>query len=188
MTETETGERVAMLAGMAVGMLVVVLFVADGFVDLDAWFEDRWPFPMWTTAFPAFGFVGVMALWSWRLRDRLMWAVTTAMLPLATGTVAVRVTEPDVAWGNVLRGVSLGMILVIALVGVLAYARSFRELERFLFTEATSIAFFATIIGAGAYAAAEAFVDVPRLAYAWVPLFGLGAWLISSIVLTRKMT
>jgi hypothetical protein len=152
MTETKTHSRLGFLIGFFLGILAVVAIVAEGPVDLDAWFERTWPWPMWTSAFPIVG-IGLALAWvSARLRSAIGWAITAAWVPTGIGTMGVRLVEPDPSWALVLRGLGLALILSAALVGVVLYAREFLELERLLFTKATSVAFFVTILGTAAYA------------------------------------
>jgi hypothetical protein len=55
-----------------------------------------------------------------------------------------------------------------------------------MFTEATAIAYFVTLVVTAGYGAVQSFLHVPRLSYSWVPLIGLASWGIASAVFARR--
>lgn len=98
-----------------------------------------------------------------------------------------QVDEGDPDWQRwVLAGATIAMAL--AAVGVLIRAgRRSKELERFVFSESTSLAFFATMLAALTYALLESLVEAPRLTAwsAWA--FGMGGWGVISIAMSRSL-
>ena len=86
-----------------------------------------------------------------------------------------------VAGGTI--GAALGVMGVI-----IAWGRKTKELERVLFTEGTSLAFFVTMISALTYGLLESWVDAPRLS-AWLMWsIGMGSWAVLSLVLRRRVS
>lgn len=85
-----------------------------------------------------------------------------------------------------LAGVTIGIAL--AAIGlVIRRGRRTTELDRFVFSESTSIAFFATMLGALTYGLLESVVDAPRLS-AWATwMFGMATWAVVSLGLQRSM-
>lgn len=182
---TRTSEAVSFLVGAAAGISVVsAIFAQPG---VEEWVEESWPLPLRTGGVVASGVsIAIALVWSLRQRSRLGVAISVALVPLAVGTGAVRLLDPNPSWAQALR--ALGLVLVISMVlgGALWFARRLRELERLLFTEATSAAFFVTVIVAGGYGALQAFLDAPRLSYGWLPVFGLVVWALSAAMFRRR--
>ncbi len=80
-------------------------------------------------------------------------------------------------------GAGLGVMGVIV-----TWGRKAKELDRVLFTEGTSLAFFVTMIAALTYGLLEAWVDAPRLS-AWTTwAVGMGSWAVLSLVLRRRVS
>ncbi len=81
-----------------------------------------------------------------------------------------------------------------ALAGGVGWFFSFRdagrmnELERFLYSESASVAFFATMLATLAYALLESWFALPKLHVFWVVGFGCWVQLIASFVLKRRYT
>lgn len=89
-----------------------------------------------------------------------MWAIAVATIAVAVGVMAVVIT----------RG------------------RREKELERLLFTEGTSLAFFVTMLAILTYGLLESWVEAPRLStWAWWSV-GMGSWFVLSLVLRRRVS
>ncbi len=80
------------------------------------------------------------------------------------------------ATSGALEAVSFMLVFSLAIGTALFYSRRVRELEQRLFSDATSAAFFVTVLAAGIYGALELFVKVPRVGLIWVPVFGAVVW------------
>jgi hypothetical protein len=84
-----------------------------------------------------------------------------------------------IAIGTIVSGAAIVLLVMRA-------GRKSKELERMLFSEATSMAFFITMLGAITYALLEAWLDVPKISM-WVPWsIGMGSWAILSVMLGRR--
>lgn len=181
MSEGERSKGISGLARVITGLVVVVVLYAQGFVG-----DVHLPNPV------AIGFNTVIfaALFGVAIhrRDPLVGAMGIVLLPGAVGSMAFHFYDEPTLWVGAVR--ALGLVLVLcAAVGVLLYlARGMKELERFLFTEATSVAFFLTLAAAGAYAALEAFLDAPKVSLGWLPLVGLALWGLTSALFSRRYT
>jgi hypothetical protein len=115
-------------------------------------------------------------------------AVGSVFVPSAAVMFVHRLVEPDPTWIDVLRGASVVYTLCVVFLFVVVFGRRHVELDRVLFTEATSIAFFATLLIAGGYAALEAHADLPRLSFAWIPVVGLCIWGACALVFKRGLS
>lgn len=101
----------------------------------------------------------------WLLQEQ--WAVAPAWFP---GAMAVA-----------------SIVVVAAILSLtIRYGHRSRELERVLFADSTSIAFFATMIGAVTYALLETWLDAPRVSMWLVWVFGMGSWFLASVLLGRR--
>lgn len=60
--------------------------------------------------------------------------------------------------------------------------------ERQIFLQSTSLAFFITVLGAVAYALFEVFVDAPKLSMWLLWSWGMAAWGIGSAVIAKRAT
>ncbi len=108
------------------------------------------------------------------------------LIPLVVGTAANRSAGHTLLWAQALRAASVVLIFSLAIGTALFYARRFRELERLLFAEATSAAFFVTVIGAAAYGLIAQYMNLPRLSLVWVSVFGLFSWVVLSWIFGRR--
>lgn len=175
-----------LFVGAAVGLSISIAVLSIDSVD--RWVDDRSPLPEWSgVPFAVLG-IAVALAWSLRRRERLALAVTLALIPLAVGGNAVRLIDPNPEWAELLRGIGLVLMLTVVLSAGLILARRLRELERLLLTEATSAAFFLTLIAAGAYGVLQGFFDLPRLSLVWVPIFGLPCWVICWALFERRLS
>ena len=84
--------------------------------------------------------------------------------------------------------IAIGSIVsaTVSLGSLIRRARKSRELDRVLFTEATSIAFAVTMLAVLTYGLLEAFVDAPRLSMWSVWTVGMSSWAIASLVFRKK--
>jgi hypothetical protein len=117
---------------------------------------------------------GVVAAWS------------AYILLIGAGSVVKEMQHPPRPWTRwVIAGATVAAGL-IAMTAVVRTARRSKELERFLSVEATSLAFFTTMIGVITYALLEVWVSAPRLSMWVVWTFGMFSWAAYSIVLGRR--
>jgi Na+/citrate or Na+/malate symporter len=109
-----------------------------------------------------------------------------AMVPGVVANLARRFSEPDPGWTGPMRATTVVLLLALLLGALVIFGRKYAELERVLFTEATSVAFFATLFVAGGYAALERQAGLPRVSFAWIPVIGLAVWGATVVVLGRR--
>jgi hypothetical protein len=121
----------------------------------------------------------------WRVREALPWGLYIVLVGIGS-VLQAQEPRPDAA----LIGIAVGTI-VAGVAGIFLTARagrSTRELDRLLFTEATSVAFFVTMMSSLGYALLEVWIDAPRLSMWFVWTVGMGAWIVASTVLKRRYT
>lgn len=83
-------------------------------------------------------------------------------------------------------GATVAVAVAFLGIGIRAGRRS-NELDRFLFSESSSIAFFATMLAVLTYGLLEALVAAPRLS-AWTAwMFGMSAWALVTVWLRRSV-
>jgi hypothetical protein len=121
-------------------------------------------------------------------RDIYEISFALALVPAYTASTAKAFIDPDPSWLGVLRAISYFLLITLAMTVAMKYAKGVRELDRVLFTEATSTAFFVTLAGAGAYSIAQRWLDAPALPLAAVSAFGLVAWGVIAFLLSRRYT
>ena len=179
-------EQLSFLAGLAFAMTaLLIVFTAKPGLEKQLLEDSPIPPVAGTVIFVAL--LGITALVTARYSKPLAIVVCLAMTPGIVSNAAIRLTEPDPAWTNEVRALGVLALLVVSFGGLLLAGRRSREFEKYLFTEATSVAFFATLIAAGAYAALQPNLDLPRLSFGWVPLIGLAAWGASAAFISRRM-
>ena len=118
-------------------------------------------------------------------RDRFWLLMGVYVLSVGVGTVLqVQDPKPKAA----LVAVAIGTIAaaVGAMIVRIRSGRRSRELERLLFSESSSIAFFVTVLGAVSYALLETWIDAPRVSMWFVWSFGMVAWGIASAIFRRR--
>ncbi len=93
----------------------------------------------------------------------------------------------DSRWMILVAAATIAAALATMVVVIRAGRRS-KELERFLFTEATSIAFFVTMLAALTYGLLESWLELPRLS-AWATWsVGMTSWAVLSIAMRRRVS
>jgi hypothetical protein len=117
------------------------------------------------------------------------WGTTACYAVLVTAGSLIRKSigsgpSPEmwaIAGGSI--AAALGLMALIITRG-----RKEKELERFLFTESTSLAFFVTMIFAVTYGLLESWVELPRLT-AWATWsVGMFSWGLLSTALKRRVS
>lgn len=106
---------------------------------------------------------------------------------LGIGRATIDEGDPS-AWPRwALAGATIAIAL--AAVGLMIRAgRRTNELDRFLFSESSSVGFFATMLAALTYGLLESVVAAPRLS-AWAALmFGMSVWAVTTLALRRSMS
>lgn len=84
-----------------------------------------------------------------------------------------------IAVGTIVSGVG-GVFLLVRI------GRESKELDRLLFSEATSMAFFVTMTCALSYALLESWIEAPRLSMWFVWTVGMGAWILAAALFKRR--
>jgi hypothetical protein len=95
-------------------------------------------------------------------------------------------TEPGTAMvvvAGLTVAAAIGLVVALVLSG-----RQRRELERFIFSEATSVSFFVTMAAAITYGLLESWIDAPAVSMWWVWALGMTTWALMSALLKRRMT
>lgn len=174
---------------MATGFLVF-FSIPGQFERMQERFDSR---PLWLTlvltSFPLV--LLVVALWTRKTPDPSRGfnvGLVLATLPGAAATLLHRLVEPDPTWLGIVRAIGIMAMVCVLFGSLVILGRRYVELDRLLFTEATSLAFFATLVVAAAYAALENYADLPRLSYAWIPVIGLGIWGVCALVVKRRLS
>lgn len=89
--------------------------------------------------------------------------------------------------GIAVATVAAGLVIATVVDGARLQRRR-DGVERQIFLQSTSLAFFVTVLAAAAYALFEVFVDAPKLSM-WLPWgWGMAAWGIGSAVIARRAT
>jgi hypothetical protein len=182
--EHDPDEAIGMFAGAAFGLAISVLaFSVDG---IDRWFDDRNPLPEWIGIPLMTGIIGLGLLWAIRNRNREALVMTLSIIPLTIGGNAVRIIDPNPAWAEGLRVVGFCFVLgVLAALGPKLSSR-LKELERVVFSEASSLAFFITVVVASLYGVADGFLGAPRLSFLWLPVLGTVSWVVAWSIRSRR--
>jgi hypothetical protein len=109
-----------------------------------------------------------------------------ALAAYITGGAAHR-EWPDTRWIVwTTAAVVLALVLVSMTYGVRA-VRASKEFERFVNTEATSLAFFVVTISAGAYGLLESYLDLPELPANVIFLFAMCTWSFLKYAVERRL-
>jgi len=89
-----------------------------------------------------------------------------------------------------LIGIAVATIVTSVTGTFLAFlsGRRSKELDRLLFTESISVAFFVTMLGSLAYALLEAWIKAPKLSMWVVFTVGMWSWAIATMVFRRRYT
>ena len=183
-TQREADQRSASLlmgvaAGVALGSLLFSTSRFDRFIDSS-------PLPRWSSVVAAAAALLVGFVWAAREHSRLWLVFVTSLIPMAVGGVGVRLTRPHAPWALQVRSVGVAIVLTSALTLAFLFARRLRELDRVVYTEATSIAFFVTAAGCGFYGAMQKFLNAPRLSLVWVPIFAAVSWAVAAFLVERR--
>ncbi len=130
----------------------------------------------------------VFALFSGVIRRNKAWLGIAAFMFFAgvgPSTLNFLLKTPLMVW---LFGIGAFVSATLALTSWVISGRRSRELDRFIFSESTSIAFFVTMSGAIAYSLAGMLTSLPTVPMWSVFSFGMLAWLVSAVAIRKKMT
>lgn len=89
--------------------------------------------------------------------------------------------------GVVVATVASGLIIATIVDGARLQRRK-DGVERQIFLQSTSLAFFITVLGAVVYALFEVFIDAPKLSMWLLWVWGMSAWGIASAVIAKRAT
>lgn len=171
------------LAGVGLALTVVAISLTTP--RTARWFEHGPGRPVPTLIVGVVVFVAAVS-WTIVSRNLLATALIVLNTPVIVAAQVIRFVEPDPTWARPLRTLGLGLVIAVSLVASFVYARHKRELEQRLFLDATSFAFFATIVAASVYGILDAAFDVPRLSFLWVVVFAQLVWVVALSVLERR--
>jgi hypothetical protein len=184
----ETIESAARQAGARtrkiVDAVVIALFTSGLGLGVGAGFvPDRVQRPIVYTAI-VFGAMSIVTL-AFGRRSAVVGAIGLYVVLVGVGSV-LQTQEPRPS--GALIAIAIGTIVAagIALFASVRKGRRSRELDRMLFTEATSVAFFVTMLSAVTYALLESWVDAPKLSMWFVWTVGMGAWIVSATTFKRR--
>jgi hypothetical protein len=179
-TNTESrGYRI----GVALRILILGFFTSVVGMLIATGLDGDWTTPI-VYASVAFGALSLVGLaFVRRSVAAASWALYVILVGVGSALQA-REPRPDgaliaIAAGTIVSGV-VGLLLVAR------KGRQSRELDRMLFTEATSIAFFVTMVSAISYALLESWIDAPKLSMWFVWTVGMGAWIVASTAFRRS--
>jgi multisubunit Na+/H+ antiporter MnhB subunit len=169
--------------GVALRILTLGFFTSVAGMIVAAGLDSRWTTPV-TYASVGFGALCMAGIaYVRRSAAAASWASYVVLVGVGS-VLQAREPRPDGA----LIAIAVGTIVtgVVGLVYVARKGRQSRELDRMLFTEATSIAFFVTMVSAISYALLESWIDAPKLSMWFVWTVGMGAWIVASSVFRRR--
>jgi hypothetical protein len=188
-SEREPGSResAAYRAGYAVGGLarlaIVAFTLAIAALALSSLGPEGWQ-PAIRIAALASGAFAALALGA--ATRNWLWLFIGVYVVLAGVGSVLQGLEPKPKAALIVVSVGTVAAVVGAMVVAIRGGRRSRELERFLFSESTSIAFFVTMLGAVTYALLEAWLDAPKLSMWLVWSFGMLSWIVASSVFKRR--
>jgi hypothetical protein len=95
-----------------------------------------------------------------------------------------RLDPPTWARGLLVLGPVLAAVYAVG--SQVTGIRSREGMERTVLTDAAALAFFVTVLAALAYGFLQGWAHAPALSMFWVWGFGMGAWLVTSLVISRR--
>jgi hypothetical protein len=120
-----------------------------------------------------------------RGKDPILGALAAYTVTVAAGFVLKEILDaPRVALIPVAALTGISAATCIGFLG--RRGRRTRELDRLIFSEATSIAFFTTLFFAVSWASAETWLDLPSLNAWGFAAVGMFSWVAASIVLRKR--
>jgi hypothetical protein len=187
-TKTDPSSRAAFDSGVVfgAGLALCVVAILNSNPRIERWMEQDSPIPVWPgIVFSALLVIGAL-IWSARARERMLVGVLVLNVPMLVGAGVIRVADENPPWAKPLRDVGLALAIAACLFASAAYGRRKRELEKAVFDESVSVAFFVTIVLAAAYGILQSVFDLPELSLLWVPVIGGVVWLVSLAIAERK--
>jgi hypothetical protein len=182
--EREPEETILVFVGAIVGF--AVSFLAVSIDSVDRWLDDRNPLPEWSGIPLTVAIVIGVIVWSIRRRHREMFVISLALIPVAVAGNAIRILDPNPAWAETLRALGFAFFLCLLLVIGMRLGGRLRELEKAVFNEASSLAFFITVVVAALYGFADGFLGAPRLSFLWLPVIGGLSWVVAWGIRERR--
>lgn len=105
---------------------------------------------------------------------------------LGIGRATIDEGDPSTGARWALAGATIAVAL--AAIGLMIRAgRRSNELDRYLFSESSSVGFFATMLAVLTYGLLESLVAAPRLSAWAVWMFGMSVWVMAAIWLRRSV-
>ena len=174
-------------AGHAIGALtrlaVVVFALAIVALSTSSATPEEWQTPVRVGAL-VLGAISALLLGF--AQRNLVWTLMGAYVVLVGVGSVLRGQEPKPTGALIAIAVATVASIVGAMIVAIRSGRRSRELERLLFSESTSIAFFVTMLGVVTYGLLEAWLDAPELSMWFVWSFGMIAWIIASAIFKRR--
>jgi len=180
---TDSADTAGFLFGVALGISVFGALLTSPHIAKAI--EVR-AIPLWVTIVAGILLLGGATLWSVRARTPLPVVMFVLSTPLLVAATVVRLVEPNPAWAVHMRAAGLALVVSVSLAMSLVYGRRKRELERAVFNEATTIAFFVTAIASATYGVLQTAFDIPRLSFLWIAIFAAACWAVCLSVVTRR--
>ena len=103
-------------------------------------------------------------------------------------TSFARTIHADAVIGRYLRGAGILASFLVLLLTVIWFSRQRRELERVVLMQASSFAFFVTVVFAIVAGVAHQFFGAPQLAVTWIGLSGVVLWVFALWFFESRLT
>ena len=169
--------------GVALRVIILAFFTTVVGLVVGAGSGERWTMPIvyvaiGTSLISVLGFIFIG-----RNASGAAWAFYVALVGVG-GALQARDPRPDLA----LVAIAIGTVATgaVGLLLMMRTGRRRRELDRVMFTEATSTAFFVTMMSSLGYALLESWIDAPKLSMWFVWTVGVGSWLVASFAFRRR--
>jgi hypothetical protein len=182
-TSDERAGSIGYRLGVAFRIVTLAFFTTVVGVVIGAGSGERWTMPI---AYAAIG-ASLLSLLGFLTVGRSAAAAAWAAYVALVGVGAVLQTR-DPRQDAALVAITIGAVAAGAagVVLMMRTGRRRRELDRLMFTEATSVAFFVTMMSALGYALLESWIEAPKLSMWFVWTVGVGSWIVASFAFRRR--
>jgi hypothetical protein len=177
-----SGESIGYRLGFSLRILVLGFFTSVVGLLIASGVDSSWRMPV-VYASLGFGALSLFAAFVGRIVRAVPWGVYVLLVGVGSLLQGLE-PRPDAALIAIAAGTVVAAACAVVLLVI--HGRRTRELDRMLFTEATSVAFFVTMVSALSYALLEAWIEAPKLSMWFVWTVGMGAWIVASTVFRRR--